>query len=46
VIVAIASQKQKSKSLKQHSSKGLGPFDIDSHTHQTVWDKYLSFHPE
>lgn len=46
VLVAIASQKQKLMWLKQHSSKGLGPFDIDSHTHQTVWDKYLAFHPE
>jgi hypothetical protein len=46
VLVAIASQKQKLMSLKQYSSKGLGPFDIDSHMHQTVWDKYLAFHPE
>jgi len=45
VLVAIVSQKQKLVSSKQYPSKGLGPFGIDSSTHQTVWDKYLAFHP-
>lgn len=46
VLVAIVTQKQNLTSVQQHNSKGLGPFDIDSNTHQTVWDKYLAFHPE
>ncbi|MFT6153972.1 MAG: small-conductance mechanosensitive channel [Bermanella sp.] len=46
LLVAIVSQKQKLTSLKQKSSKGLGPFNIDSNVHQTVWDKYLAFHPD
>jgi small-conductance mechanosensitive channel len=46
VLVAIVAQKQKLTSLQQKTSKGLGPFDIDSNTHQIVWDKYLAFHPE
>lgn len=46
VLVAIVAQKQDLPSVQQQNSKGLGPFDIDSNTHQTVWDKYLAFHPE
>jgi hypothetical protein len=46
VLVAIVAQRQKLSSLQQQNSKGLGPFDIDSNTHQTVWDKYLAFHPD
>lgn len=46
VLVAIVTQKQSLTSVQQQNSKGLGPFDIDSNTHQTVWDKYLAFHPE
>lgn len=46
VLIAIVSQNQNLGASKHHNSKGIGPFDIDSHTHQTVWDKYLAFHPE
>jgi len=46
VLVAIVTQKQKLGLLNHNNSKGLGPYDIDSNTHQTVWDKYLAFHPE
>lgn len=42
LLVAIVNQKK-----AQHThQKGLGPYAIDSHTHQLVWDKYLAFHPD
>lgn len=46
VLVAIVAQKQKQSSSQKQDHKGLGPFGIDSNTHQTVWDKYLAFHPD
>jgi hypothetical protein len=39
LLVAIATR-------KQHTHKGLGPYGIDTSTHQIVWDKYLAFHPD
>lgn len=45
ILVAIAQQKNHALSHSQNS-KGLGPFGIDSGTHQTVWDKYLAFEPD
>lgn len=45
VLVAIATQKQV-QHHKHHSTKGLGPYEIDANSHQLVWDKYLAFHPD
>ncbi|NVK36997.1 MAG: hypothetical protein HWE18_03640 [Gammaproteobacteria bacterium] len=44
LLVAIVTQKQKHQNTKHH--KGLGPYGIDTSTHQMVWDKYLAFHPD
>jgi len=44
ILVAIVRQKQ--QRMQQQSEKGLGPYKIDTATHQLVWDKYLAFHPE
>ncbi len=52
LLVAIVSQKQhptqpKLKNLlSTQSNKGLGPYNIDSNSHQMVWDKFLAFHPD
>ncbi len=52
LLVAIVSQKQhpaqpKLKTpLSVHNNKGLGPYNIDSNSHQMVWDKFLAFHPD
>ncbi|MEH6346433.1 MAG: hypothetical protein V7785_15170 [Bermanella sp.] len=45
VLVAIATQKQCELNA-HHNNKGLGPYEIDSNSHQMVWDKYLAFHPD
>ena len=44
VLVAIVTQKQTSTHPQQQS--GLGPFDNAPSLHQTVWDRYLAFHPD
>ncbi len=44
LLVAIVTQKQNHNNAKHH--KGLGPYGIDTSTHQMVWDKYLAFHPD
>lgn len=46
LLVAIVTQKQHPHASKQHNHKGLGPYSIDTSTHQVVWDKYLAFHPD
>ncbi|GAA6134958.1 hypothetical protein NBRC116188_17480 [Oceaniserpentilla sp. 4NH20-0058] len=46
LLVAIATQKQLHPHKKQSNQKGLGPYGIDSYTHQLIWDKYLAFHPD
>lgn len=46
VLVAIATQKQCELNAHHHNNKGLGPYEIDSNSHQMVWDKYLAFHPD
>jgi len=46
VLVAIATQKQCELNTHHHNNKGLGPYEIDSNSHQMVWDKYLAFHPD
>jgi hypothetical protein len=46
LLVAIVTQKQHTHSGTQHNHKGLGPYGIDTSTHQVVWDKYLAFHPD
>ena len=45
ILVAIAQQKAQTLSHSQNT-KGLGPYGIDSGTHQLVWDKYLAFEPD
>ena len=45
ILIAIAKQKTQSPSQSKQT-KGLGPFEIDTRTHQTIWDKYLAFHPD
>ena len=42
ILVAIATQKINGK----HHPSGLGPYAIDTASHQLVWDKYLAFHPD
>lgn len=44
LLVAIVTQKQNHNHTKHQ--KGLGPYAIDTSTHQMVWDKYLAFHPD
>ncbi|MEY8248727.1 MAG: hypothetical protein RPT11_10120 [Bermanella sp.] len=39
LLVAIVTQ-------KKHRNQGLGPYQIDSASHQQVWDKFLAFHPD
>lgn len=47
LLVAIVNQKQHTLgSNNPCAGKGLGPYHIDSITHQTVWDKYLAFQPD
>ncbi len=52
LLVAIVTQKNQSSSLKlpsqklSNNTKGLGPYNIDSNSHQMVWDKFLAFHPD
>lgn len=46
LLVTIAFQKQSISHNSNTRHQGLGPYDIDSYTHQRVWDKYLAFHPE
>lgn len=46
LLVAIVNQKRLQPTTKTSPSKGLGPFEIDSITHQLVWDKFLAFRPE
>lgn len=46
LLVAIVTQKQHDHHGTQHNHKGLGPYGIDTSTHQVVWDKYLAFHPD
>lgn len=45
ILIAIVKQKRQ-KMSKSQKNKGLGPFEIDSGTHQKIWDKYLAFHPD
>jgi hypothetical protein len=46
LLVAIVTQKQLTHDSKHYNHKGLGPYGIDTSTHQIVWDKYLAFHPD
>lgn len=46
LLVAIATQKQTHASKFNVDQKGLGPYGINSYTHQLIWDKYLAFHPD
>jgi len=46
LLIAIVTQKQAQMGKSQSSHKGLGPYGIDSYTHQLIWDKYLAFHPD
>ncbi len=46
LLVAIINQKRLALKSSSSRSKGLGPYQIDSITHQLVWDKYLAFRPE
>lgn len=46
LLVAIVNQKRHHPAAKASKGKGLGPFQIDSITHQLVWDKFLAFRPE
>lgn len=46
LLVAIVNQRRHHPAAKYTKGKGLGPFQIDSITHQLVWDKFLAFRPE
>ena len=46
LLVAIINQKWHRSGQQTHQVKGLGPYQIDSVTHQQVWDKFLAFRPE
>jgi len=50
LLVAIVTQKKRNSHAHlnhhSHNGKGLGPYQIDSNSHQMVWDKFLAFHPD
>lgn len=46
LLVAIVNQKHHHPAAKASGGKGLGPFQIDSVTHQLVWDRFLAFRPD
>ena len=46
LLVAIINQKRHKFQANASHTKGLGPYQIDSITHQLVWDKFLAFRPE
>ncbi len=46
LLVAIVNQKRQRPTAVTQRGKGLGPYQIDSITHQLVWDRFLAFRPE
>lgn len=46
LLVAIVIQKWQTIGEHIPQSKGIGPYQIDTITHQQVWDKFLAFRPE